>query len=81
MSLYENEADNSFTESHDWMADLPEISHVSVPHVHCPLSSDNLRLLQSTINPLATSNYHGKDLYLETVEFVGRSIANSTVPA
>lgn len=62
----------------DWAAELPETSVVTVPRVQSPLSAANLHLLQTITNPLATSSTNGKDLYLETVEFVGRSILNST---
>ena len=60
-----------------WAADLPKTSVVTVPRVNCPLPAGYLQLLQATINPLGTSSSNGKDLYLETVEFVGRSILNS----
>ncbi|CAB4010231.1 Hypothetical predicted protein [Paramuricea clavata] len=62
----------------DWAAELPETSVVTVPRVQSPLSAANLHLLQNKTNPLATSSTNGKDLYLETVEFVGRIILNST---
>ena len=59
-------------------ANLPETSVVTVPTVNCPISTASFQLLEATINPLATSISDVKDMYLETVEFVGRSMLNSS---
>ena len=60
-----------------WEAELPETSVVTVPGVQSPLSAADFQLLRTTINPLAPWSSNGKDLYAETVEFVGRCILNS----
>ena len=71
-----NNSDDNKSTTDDWAADLPETSVVTVPRISCPLPAGFPQLLQATINPLAISGFNGKDLYLEIVQFVGRSILN-----
>lgn len=59
----------------DWDSNFPQTSVITVPKIPCPLSEVDFQYLKATINPLMDSK--GKDLYLETVEFVGRCILDN----
>ena len=43
---------------------------VVVPVTDCPLSLADLAQLRAVVNPLAETDNHGIDFYVQTVEFV-----------
>lgn len=47
----------------------PDLPHVQVPETRNPLTEVDTVVLRNTIDPLSTSN--GKELYIQTLRFVG----------
>ena len=47
----------------------PDLPHVQVPETRNPLTEADTVALRNTIDPLSTTN--GKELYTQTVRFVG----------
>ena len=47
----------------------PDLPHVQVPETRNPLTEADTVVLRNTIDPLSTSN--GKELYIQTLRFVG----------
>lgn len=63
----------------DWDGPLPDItcdSHVEVPLVESPLTDSEYTELCEQINPIADSEEHGMDIYINCLEFI-RSKLNS----
>ena len=58
----------------DLLSRREELPHVVVDHIPCCLDQQGLEQLKRTINPLAQTSNKGRDLYLQTVNFVGNYI-------
>ena len=51
---------------------------IEVPPVASPLNDNQLNLLSSTVNPLASSSSYGLDIYLNTVQMVNDLLQSGT---
>ena len=51
---------------------------IEVPPVASPLNDNQLNLLSSTVNPLASSSSYGLDIYLNTVQIVNDLLQSDT---
>ena len=62
----------------DWDGPLPNVTcdtHVEVSSIEMPLTNREYRELCEEIDPLAESNEHGIDIYLNCLQFVRRKLS------
>lgn len=66
------------TPSNEWDGSSPNetAGSVEVPDTRIPLSNDEYTELSQTVNPLQDSEYHGVDLYLNTLAFIAEKISS-----
>ena len=74
--MYVITQEDSFLYGIDWSGPVTESDEniVTLPDTPSPLPPNDFEELYSTISPLADSENHGVDIYLETLAFVTRKL-------
>ena len=64
------------TPSSEWDGPIPNelCELVEVPETELPLSNEDYIELRNTINPLQDSEYHGVDLYIQTLSLIAEKL-------
>ena len=63
----------------DDMVDDHDLTEVSVPETHIPLSENALQILNTSVNPLQESYSYGTDIYMQTVSLVFQLMQNENL--
>lgn len=53
---------------------------VQVQEIECPVTQDIIETVQSMINPLASSESFGRDIYITMVQCIGSLMAAQEMP-